>query len=489
MVFSGTLDPKNWKQARNLAHQMVDDMFDYVKDIRSRPVWQKVPEHLKSYFTSPVPFEGKPLEQVYSEFVDLILPYPMGNIHPRFWGWALGTGTITGALADFLSSSMNSNLGGGNHGAILVENQVINWIKELMDFHLSSSGILTSGCSAANLIGLLVARKKMTNFNIRQKGNQALSSPLVVYASSEIHSSIQKAVEIMGLGSDQLHLISVNDKFQINLDELQATIVEDRNSGYQPFCIVGAAGTINTGSFDDLAELSKICKKENLWLHIDGAFGVWASLIPDLRSKLFGLNKADSLALDLHKWMYLPYEIGCVLVKNRLDHLQTFNLMPEYLSREKNDGGLVGGNLSWYSDFGFQLSRGFRALKAWMSIKENGIKKYCQLIQQNIDQANYLRKLVEKTPNLELSAPVFLNIVCFRFLVSDVSPKIIDDLNKKIVLELQENGIAVLSWTFINNQCVMRAAIFNHRSIREDFDLLIGKIVEIGTKLANHLNS
>ena len=217
MVFSETLDPINWRKVRDLAHQMVDDMFDYIKDIRSRPVWQKVPEHLRTYFASPVPFEGKPLEQVYSEFVDMILPYPMGNIHPRFWGWALGTGTITGALAEFLSASMNSNMGGGNHGAILVENQVINWIKELLGFQPSYSGILTSGCSAANLIGLVVARNVKSDFDVRKRGLQKISSSLVVYASQEIHSSIQKAVEIMGLGSDQLHLIPVNNKFQIDL--------------------------------------------------------------------------------------------------------------------------------------------------------------------------------------------------------------------------------------------------------------------------------
>jgi glutamate/tyrosine decarboxylase-like PLP-dependent enzyme len=468
---------------------MVDDMFDYIKEIRSKQVWQKIPDKIASYFDSSVPYEGKSLEEVYSEFVKMILPYPMGNIHPRFWGWALGTGTITGSLAEFLSASINSNMGGGNHGAILVENQVINWIKELMGFQKSASGLLTSGCSAANLIGLLVARKTKVHYNIRKKGNQNITTPLIVYASSEIHSSIQKAVEIMGLGSDHLHLIPVTDKFEINLDALQTKIIEDRNSGYKPFCIVGGAGTINTGSFDELNELSKISRKENLWFHVDGAFGVWANLLPDFKKKLMGLNKADSIALDLHKWMYMPYEIGCVLIRNKLDHLQTFNLMPAYLSHDRSDGGLVGGNLPWYSDFGFQLSRGFRALKAWMSIKEYGIKKYSQLIQQNIDQANYLARLVEKKPNLELVAPVFLNIVCFRFFRSDVSAKIIDDLNKKIVIELQENGIAVLSWTLLNNQCVMRAAIFNHRSLAKDFDVLVIKIVEIGNKLVSKLNS
>ncbi len=468
---------------------MVDDMFEYLKEIRSRPVWQNIPNKITSYFDSPLPLDGEPLKTVYSEFLEMILPFPMGNIHPRFWGWALGTGTITGALAEFLATSMNSNMGGGNHGAVLVEHQVINWIKDLMGFQQSASGLLTSGCSAANLIGLLVARNAKTDFDVRKQGLQNISSSLIVYASQEIHSSIQKAVEIMGLGSNQLHLIPTNDQYQINLELLKHTIAQDRKEGYQPFCVVGGAGTINTGSFDDLDALGTICKKENLWFHIDGAFGAWATIVPSVKKKIFGMCRADSLALDLHKWMYMPYEIGCVIIRNEADHLRTFSLMPEYLSHDKSDGGLIGGDLSWYSDYGFQLSRGFRALKAWMSIKEHGIQKYSRLIQQNIDQANYLANLVTSSANLELSAPVFLNIVCFRYVFSGVSSEDLDELNKQIVIELQEKGIAVLTWTFIEGQYVMRAAIFNHRSNEQDFDLLIAQIIEIGNRLACELIS
>jgi glutamate/tyrosine decarboxylase-like PLP-dependent enzyme len=270
---------------------------------------------------------------------------------------------------------------------------------------------------------------------------------------------------------------------------LKHTIAKDRKEGYQPFCIVGGAGTINTGSFDDLDALGTICKKENLWFHIDGAFGAWATVVPSVKKKIFGMYQADSLALDLHKWMYMPYEIGCIIIRNETDHLRTFSLMPEYLSHDKSDGGLVGGDLSWYSDYGFQLSRGFRALKAWMSIKEHGIQKYSRLIQQNIDQANYLASLVTSSANLELSAPVFLNIVCFRYVFSGISSEGSDELNKQIVIELQEKGIAVLTWTFIEGQYVMRAAIFNHRSNEQDFDLLIAQIIEIGNRLTCELIS
>ena len=486
--FSETLDPEDWEKTRKLAHKMVDDMLDYLEDVRSHPVWQDIPGIIKDCFDSPLPLEGESLEVVYSDFLEKILPYPMGNIHPMFWGWALGTGTITGALAEFLASSMNSNMGGGNHGAILVERQVINWIKEMVNFPSSASGLLTSGCSASNLIGLLVARNVKTAFNVRAEGLQNVSSKLIVYASTEIHSSIQKAIEIMGLGNNQLHLIPVNENFQMDINLLKKKILEDRQKGCQPFCVVGGAGTINTGSFDDLSTLGQICKKENLWFHIDGAFGIWAAIVPSVKNKILGIVQADSIALDLHKWMYMPYEIGCVLIRNENDQIQTFSVMPEYLSHKQTDGGLVGGDISWYSDYGFQLSRGFRALKAWMSIKECGLRKYSRMIQQNIEQAKYLAELINIHSKLELSAPVFLNIVCFSYVSPNLSAENLDNLNKQIVIELQEKGIAVLSWTTLAGRCVMRVAIFNHRSKRKDFNLLVAKILEIGSKLAEKMD-
>jgi aromatic-L-amino-acid decarboxylase len=482
--FEETLDPDNWESMRKLGHKMLDDMMDYMKTVRERPVWQHVPERVKAHFNSPVPQQPQPPEEIYEEFVEKVLPYPMGNIHPRFWGWILGTGTVMGAFAELLAASMNTNTGGGaNHIANHVEKQVIDWIKEMLGYPQSASGILTSGCSAANIVGLTVARNAKAGFDLRRKGLQRATQRMVLYASQEVHSSIQKAVELLGLGSEALRLLPINDYFQIDLETLKTSITKDREDGYMPFCVVGAAGTTNTGSIDDLNALANLCQQENLWLHVDGAFGAWAAIAPKAKNKVVGIEQADSLALDLHKWMYMPYEIGCILVRHEGQHRKAFSLTPDYLAHGEGRLGLTGGDLPWFSDYGFQLSRGFRALKAWMSIKEHGSRKYARIIQQNIDQALYLGELVNASPELELSAPVTLNVVCFRYVAPALDNAELDELNKRIVIELQEQGVAVLSGTVIKGKYVLRAANTNHRSRREDFDMLVRDVMRIGKEL------
>jgi len=480
-----TLDPEDWEPIRALGHRMLDDMLDYMKTVRERPVWQHAPDQVKAHFNRPLPLDPQPPEEIYEEFLENVLPYPIGNIHPRFWGWVFGTGTVLGALAELLAASMNTNSGDlDHHSAIHVEKQVIDWFKEMLGFPTSASGLLTSGCSAANLIGLAVARNTKAGYDLRREGIHAAPQKMVLYASQEIHSSIQKAVELLGLGSDALHYVPVNGDFQIDLEALEAAIARDRQEGHLPFCVVGAAGTANTGAIDDLDALADICQQENLWLHVDGAFGAWAALTPGARDLVAGMERADSLAFDLHKWMYLPYEIGCVLVRHEEEHRKAFSLTPVYLSREGDGRGLTGGDLPWLTDYGFQLSRGFRALKAWMSLKEHGSRKFGRLIQQNIDQARYLAELIDATPELELVAPVTLNVVCFRYIGSDLGDAALNALNKEILVELQEQGIAVPSGTTIAGQYVLRVGHTNHRSRREDFDVLVGEVIRMGQELA-----
>lgn len=482
MPVEETLDPLDWQELRRLGHRMLDDALDYLHNVRQRPAWQHVPDEVKDQFRTPVPQQPQPLELVYQEFLENILPYPVGNIHPRFWGWVFGTGTAQGALAELLAGVMNVGASGGlaNHSAIHVEKQVVEWFKQLLGFPSTSGGLLTSGCSASNLVGLAVARNVMAGWDIRQDGLDPARGRLALYASQEIHSSVHKAVELLGLGSRALRPVPVNQQFQIDLPALQAAIAADRSAGKRPFCVVGAAGTTNTGAIDDLEALADLCQREGLWLHIDGAFGAWAALAPRSRQLVKGLERADSLAFDLHKWMYLPYDIGCILVRNP-DHLPTtFSTIPDYLSHGEGQRGLTGSDLPWFGTYGIELSRSFRALKAWMSLKEHGVLKFGRLVQQNIDQAAYLARLVQQQPELELCAPVSLNVVCFRYLQAGLDDLSHDRLNKHIEVELQESGIAVVSGTRIYGRYVLHLANCNHRSRTADFDLLVAEVLRLG---------
>jgi glutamate/tyrosine decarboxylase-like PLP-dependent enzyme len=331
-----------------------------------------------------------------------------------------------------------------------------------------------------NLVGLAAARSARAGFDVRRRGVGASGERLAVYASSEAHSSIQKAVELLGLGADSLRQAPVRDDFTVDVGALARMIEADRAAGMRPICAVGNAGTVNTGAVDDLPALADLAAREGLWFHVDGAFGALACLSPELRPIVAGMERADSLTFDFHKWLYLPYEIGVTLVRDAEAHRRAFSLTPDYLVHGQR--GLAAG--LWFSDYGVQLSRGFRALKAWMHIKEHGAEKLGRLIGQNVAQARYLAALVERSPELELMAPVPLNIVCFRYRSPHRGEAELDALNQELLIRLQESGIAAPSSTRVRGRYALRAAITNHRSRREDFDALLAGVLRIGGELA-----
>lgn len=476
-----SLDPEDWDELRSLGHRMVDDLLTYLQTVRERPVWRPIPADVRSFFKGPVPRKPEGAERAYADFREQVLPHPMGNIHPRFWGWVMGTGTPLGALTEMLAAGMNPNMGGGDHVANLVEAQVLDWCKEMLGFPREASGLLVSGGSMANLVGLTVARNARAGFDVRRQGVRGASGPLTVYASVETHSSVQKGVELLGLGSEALRLVPVNAQFEIEVGALERTLREDRAAGCRPICVVGNAGTVGTGAIDDLRALADLSAREDVWFHVDGAFGSLAALVPEYRSRLAGMERADSIAFDLHKWMYVPFEAGCTLVRDAEAHRRAFSLRPDYLTHAER--GLAAGTL-WFSDYGIQLTRGFRALKVWMSLKEHGLDRYARLVRQNIGQARYLAQLVREAPDLELLAPVPLNIVCFRYVAPGRDEAALDALNQELLIQLHEQGIAVPSNLTLGGRFALRVAITNHRSRREDFDLLVREARRIGAELA-----
>jgi aromatic-L-amino-acid decarboxylase len=480
-----TLDPEEWESMRALGHRMLDDVMDYLETLRDRPVWQHAPQSVKAHFEGQPPPHPSPPEKVYQEYIDYILPYQLGNSHPRFWGWIAGSGTVTGMLAEMLAASTDSVSGSFSYVSNnYVEIQVIDWFKELLGYPRTASGLITSGCSSSNLIGLAVARNTMAGFDLRKEGMQNAPQKMTIYCSDEAHSSIQKAVELLGFGNDSLRRVPVNESMQINLAALEAAIKDDRANGFNPVCVVGAAGTTNTAAVDDLNALADICARERCWFHVDGAFGAWAAIAPEYKHLVAGMERADSLAFDLHKWMYLQYPVACILIRDAGHHRQAFSLTPTYLAHGEGDRGLTGVDVPWLSDYGFELSRGFHALKAWMTIKEHGTLKYGRLIRQNIDQAQYLARLVQSAPELELALPVSLNIVNFRYIRPGCNDNELDALNKQIERELQERGIAVPSTVTLRGRNYLHVAVTNHRSRKEDFDLFVREVIRVGTELA-----
>lgn len=472
------LDPADWDQFRTDAHAALDAALDFVRDRQEQPVWRELPEVAKAV-DAPLPREGEPLPALVEELQRRVLPYTLGNTHPRFWGWVNGTGTPGGVVAQAMLGAINANMGGRDHAPIYLERQVIRWLHQLFGMGEGASGMLCTGTSTATLLGLSIARVRAAGVAARSQGNLARPG-LRAYASQQAHVSVDKALEIMGLGSDSLSPVPVNADYSMDVGALAACIEADIRDGHTPFAVVSSVGSVNCGAIDDLQAINRLCREHGIWHHVDGAFGALCMLSEELRPLLAGIEAADSIAFDFHKWMHVTYAAGCLLVADGELHRQTFQTSHAYLQGERQ--GIAGGS-PWPNDFGLELSRGFAALAVWFQLREQGTERLGRAIHRNCLQARELGAAVAAEPALELLAPVSLNVVCFRYLGPALDEGARDRLNRRIVVELQCRGIAAPSATVLGGRAAIRVAITNHRTRWRDLRALLDATLALGPEL------
>jgi aromatic-L-amino-acid/L-tryptophan decarboxylase len=473
------LDPRDWEETRQLGHRMVDDMLAHLRGLRERPAWQPVPPATRAAFRAPLPRAGQGAESAYQDFRRHVLPYPVGNNHPRFWGWAQGAGNVTGALAELLAASLNSMCWGGDQAGIHVEEQVLDWMKELLGFPAESSGIVVSGTSVATLIALAAARRKHGARDAEEAGLNQSAGALRIYCSVDTHNCLARAAALLGLGRGNVVQIPVDSQHRIDLPQLQSRIRADRGQGHVPMFVVGSAGTVGTGAIDPLDRLADLCREEGLWFHVDGAIGAVAMCSPALAPLFRGMERADSIAFDFHKWLSIPYEAGCVLIRDAELHRSAFANPAHYLS--VLEGGVTPASATYFNGLGVELSRGMKALKVWMTLKDHGVERLGRVMEQNVEQTRYLADRLREIPEVELLGTGPLNIVCFRYAPAGRAPEEQDRLNQELLVRIQESGVAVPSPYVSGERFGMRICICGHRTRTADLDLFLaelGKMIE-----------
>jgi len=478
------MDPEEF---RRLGYQAVDLAANYLGSIVNGPVFSPMsPNERASFLEEPLAADGRAPEEIFARFADAVLPHPMGNGHPRFFGWVNSAPAPIAILADLLAATMNPSCAGGDHAATYLEHCAVRWLKEMIGFPIEGSyGLLVSGGSMASLVGLTAARHRTAQragWDVRAEGLQGDRPRLVLYHSEEIHNCVKKAAELLGLGSSALRSIPVDDRFKLRTDALRAAIAADRAAGRQPFAVAASAGTVATGAIDPIADIADICAEEDLWLHVDGAYGAAGILDPNVAPLYRGLGRADSVALDPHKWLNVPLECGCALVRHGDLLRETFSLVPAYLRTEPDKGF---GGLPWFSEYGFQQSRGFRALKLWMTLQYAGRDGYAALIQQHNRLARHLAASVEAAPDLELLAPVELSIVCFRYVPDSLrgDEDQLNALNKMIMETIQAEGETFVTNASLHGTFALRACILHHATTAADVDALVEVVRRVGGRL------
>jgi glutamate/tyrosine decarboxylase-like PLP-dependent enzyme len=407
----------------------------------------------------------------------------MGNGHPRFFGWVNSPPSHAGVIAEFLAAALNPSVAGGDHGAVYLERCAVRWIMELTGFPVEGSmGLLASGGSVANLIGVATARHwaaREDGWNVREEGLGGSRPPAVLYLTEEGHSCLRKAAELLGLGSAGVRIVPVDDELRMRPDALHDQVRADRAAGLRPFCVAASAGTVNTGAIDPLDRIADVCDAEGLWLHVDGAYGAVAACLPELAVATAGLNRARSLALDAHKWLSVPIECGCALVRDGALLRDAFSLVPPYLRTEEGKGF---GGLPWFSEYGPQQTRGFRALKLWMTLRTVGRDGIEAMIRGNIAMAERLARQIDEAPDLERLAPGPLSVVCLRYVPAGArdDEERLDALNKRVMERIQSEGEAFVSSTVIRGRFALRACVLHYATAAPDVDALVSAVRRAG---------
>ncbi|HTR34604.1 MAG TPA: aminotransferase class V-fold PLP-dependent enzyme [Bryobacteraceae bacterium] len=478
------------EEFRKLGYQAVDMAADYLAALPSSPVFQPMqPGEREAILSQPMPDQGFAPTDIFAYLTSIVLKHPMGNGHPRFFGWVNSPPALLPVITELLAAAMNPSCAGGDHAAIYLEHCAVRWLMELVGFPMEQSiGMLVSGASAASIVALGAARHwaaAKAKYDIRARGLARLDAPLRLYTSTEAHSCIQKAVELLGLGSDSIRRVPVDAGFRIDVDALRSAILRDRDNGLRPFCVVANAGTVSTGAIDPLWQLAALCGELDLWLHVDGAYGAPGILDPGIADLYRGLERVDSLALDPHKWLSVPVECGCVFVRDGELLRDAFSLVPAYIRTEQGKGF---GGMPWFSEYGIQQTRGFRAMKLWTTLVTAGRAGLAQLVARHRRLAQILKAQISAEPDLQLAAPVILSIVCFRYRPRDWSgtQEQLDAINQHIMETLQSEGRVFVTNTVLNGRFVLRACILHYETTEEDLAVLVDAVLDAGRRGMAH---
>ncbi|REE24742.1 glutamate/tyrosine decarboxylase-like PLP-dependent enzyme [Winogradskyella pacifica] len=477
---------------RKMGYQLIDTISEFLDDISNQPVTTtKTPLELQELLgNSPLPKQGVPADQLLASTSKLLFNNSLLNGHPKFFGFITSSAAPIGALADLLAASVNPNVGGQILSPIAteIEKQTIKWLAEFIGVDPSYGGVLVSGGNMANFTAFLAARTAKAPKSIKEDGLSNHSKQLISYCSKSTHTWIDKAAILFGHGSNSIRWIPTDASNKMNIEALEQTIKEDIKQGHQPFLVVGTAGDVSTGVVDNLEAIAATCKTHDLWFHIDGAYGIPAAVIPELKDVFNGVEEADSIALDPHKWLYSPLEAGCTLVKNPKHLIDTYSSHPDYYNFSLTE---EGGSLNFF-EYGLQNSRGFRALKVWLALQQIGRDGYVKLISEDIALSKYFRDLAAQHSELE---PVTqnLSIATFRYMPQNLEVKdekraeYLNTLNEDLVNTLQAGGELFLSNAIIDEKYCMRTCIVNFRTTKKDIEECIEIIINEGRKLhASH---